>query len=265
MLKLGIALNRTQKRIVTGTNFDPTAQAFITAAGITDPNQRNAINDLTIGLKLANIFNKIPCLYPMVGPNATAHTFNLINVATFQLTFLGGWTFTAGAKPNGVNAYATTNFKPSINFSTPISNSGFGFYTNTNVITTSCSLGVYENANNAYHFSDNNGSFNVNGDIAGNASYTATDSRGHNLIQKFTTADVRSYKNGIQQAISTFSPNLKVAALQFYIGALSANSVAQFFAPHNLETVHMHNDLTAGEISTLYTLIFNYNTSLSRA
>jgi hypothetical protein len=262
MLRLGIAINRTQKRIVTGTNFDPTAQAFITAAGITDPNQRNAINDLTIGLKLSNIFSKIPCLYPMVGPNATAHTYNLIDVATFQLTFLGGWTFTNGAKPNGVNAYATSNFKPFTNYATTTSR-GHGLYTNTNNIAAQYSLGVYESAANAYYGMNHSGSFALTGDIAANASYIATNSIGYAVTQKFSNTDNKSYKNGVQVGSSTTNNN-KDTNFQYYLGAMNGDNTAQIFSANNIVTAHLQNNLTAGDIATLYTLIFNYNSSLSR-
>lgn len=263
MLKLGIALNRTQKRIVTGTNFDPTAQAFITAAGITDANQKNAINDLTIGLKLANIFSKIPCLYPLVGPNATAHTYNLIDVATFQLTFVGAWTFVNGADPNGVNAYATTNFKPFTNYAATATR-GYGFYTNTNNITANVSLGVLSSADNAYLYMVNSGATCVIGEITANALYVASNSIGHTLQQKFSNTDNKSYKNGIQVGTSAIS-NTRNTNLEYYLGALNQNAAAAAYATNNLCTAHFHNDLTAGEIATLYTLILNYNTSLSRA
>ena len=262
MLRLGIALNRTQKRIVTGTNFDPTAQAFITAAGITDANQKNAINDLTIGLKLANIFSQIPCLYPCVGPNSTSHTFNLINVATFQLTFVGGWTFTNGAKPNGVNAYATTNFKPQTDYLSVLTR-GYGWYTNTNNIT-SYSLGLFDSANNANYYMSNDGTACVNGDFAANASYVATNSIGHAVCQKFSNTDNKSYKNGVQVGTSAVLNN-KDTNLQYYLGGLNGNGTAGFFSANNLCTAHFQNNLSAAEIATLYTLIFNYNTALSRA
>ena len=198
----------------------------------------------------------------MVGPNSTSHTFNLINVATFQLTFVGGWTFVNGAKPNGLNAYATTNFKPLTNY-TLITSRGFGWYTNDNQIINTYSLGVYESANNAYYLMSNSGANCNTGDIAANASYVPTTSIGYAVCQKFSNTDNKSYKNGVQVGTSAVLNN-KDTNLQYYLGGLNGDGTAQFFSSNNLTTAHFNNDLTAGDIATLYTLLTNYNTTLLR-
>ena len=95
--------------------FDADAQAFITAAAITDVTQQNAINTLVVDLKGYNIWTKMKALYPFVGGTASTHKFNLKNPldtdAAFRLTFSGGWTHSStGALPNGTNAYADTKF-----------------------------------------------------------------------------------------------------------------------------------------------------------
>jgi hypothetical protein len=92
---------------------DPDAQAFITAASITDPTQQSAINQLVLDLKGYSIWTKFDALYPFVGGTASAHKFNLKNPldtnAAFRLSFLGGWTHSVnGALPNGTNGYADT-------------------------------------------------------------------------------------------------------------------------------------------------------------
>jgi hypothetical protein len=93
--------------------IDPDAQAFITAAGITDATQQAAINTLVVNLKAANIYTKMIALYPFVGGSATSHKFNLINPldtnAAFRLSFNGGFTHNSnGINPNGTNAFADT-------------------------------------------------------------------------------------------------------------------------------------------------------------
>lgn len=114
MLGLGLGL---QRGVLLG-GIDPDAQAFITAAGITNPTQQKAIIDLVGGLKANNLFSKLLALYPFVGGNSTAHSLNLINTANFQLIFNGGWTHNAnGAQPNGSNGWAQTGLIPNTNFS----------------------------------------------------------------------------------------------------------------------------------------------------
>ena len=95
------------------TAYDADAQAFITATGITDLTQKNAINQLVLDLKGYSIWTKMKALYPFVGGTATTHKFNLKNPvdsnAAFRLSFSGGWTHSStGAKPNGTNGYADT-------------------------------------------------------------------------------------------------------------------------------------------------------------
>jgi len=109
--------------------FDPDAQAFITAANITNNTQRTAINQLVLDLKAYNIWSKMKAIYPFVGGTASTHKFNLkdprdLDVA-FRLVFNGGWTHSStGALPNGTNGYADTKLNASSNlgqFSTSMS------------------------------------------------------------------------------------------------------------------------------------------------
>ena len=91
--------------------IDPDAQAFITAASITDPTQQSAINTLVTDLKGYGVWTKMKALYPFCGSTASQHKWNLkdprdLDVA-FRLVFSGGGTHSAnGAWPNGTNAYA---------------------------------------------------------------------------------------------------------------------------------------------------------------
>ena len=93
---------------------DTDAQAFITAASITDGTQQSAVNQLVLDLKSANVWTKIKAAYPMVGGTATSCKWNLKNPvdsnAAFRLVFNGGGTFSAnGYLPNGTNAFAIPN------------------------------------------------------------------------------------------------------------------------------------------------------------
>jgi hypothetical protein len=93
--------------------FDPDAQAFITAAVITDSTQQNAINQLVLDMKTANIWTKMKAVYPFIGGTATSHKWNLKDPrdldAAFRLTFSGGWTHSAtGILANGLNSFANT-------------------------------------------------------------------------------------------------------------------------------------------------------------
>jgi len=106
----GLATRFGLTNIVT-PSVDDDAQAFIEAAGITDPTEIAAITTLVTNLKTYNIWDKMKAIYPMVGGTATSQKYNLKNPNTFTGTFVGGWIHSAtGALPNGINAYMDTNF-----------------------------------------------------------------------------------------------------------------------------------------------------------
>jgi len=118
-----------------GVAVDPDAQAFITAAGITDNTQKSAINTLVVDMKGYGIWTKMKAIYPMVGGTATTHKFNLKNPldtdAAFRLVFNGGWTHSSnGALPNGTNGYANTFLSPSTSLTN--NNTHMSYYSRTN-------------------------------------------------------------------------------------------------------------------------------------
>ena len=115
---------------------DPDAQAFITAAAITDPTQQAAINTLVVDLKGYNVWTKMKALYPFVGSTASQHKFNLKDPrdldAAFRLRFFGDVTHSSnGVKGGGVNGYFRTYLLS--NTDLPQDNNASGAYIRTNV------------------------------------------------------------------------------------------------------------------------------------
>jgi hypothetical protein len=106
---------------IVGITTDADAQAFITAAAITDATQQTAINNLVVGLKADGLWTGITAIYPFVGGTATTHKWNLkdprdLDVA-YRLSFNGGWTHNSnGITGNGVNTYAETFNKTAFSF-----------------------------------------------------------------------------------------------------------------------------------------------------
>ena len=129
----------TSNTITPIAAVDPDAQAFITAAAITDPTQQAAINTLVVDLKGYSIWTKMKALYPFVGGDATKHSFNLKNPAQFQINWSGGVTHSSnGVLFGGVNGYGNTNYNLSIN--STANNISAGTYSRTNSVTTGAFL-----------------------------------------------------------------------------------------------------------------------------
>ena len=111
--------------------IDEDAQAFITAAAITNSTQQNAISTLVTNLKGYGIWSKMKAIYPMVGGTANSHKFNLKDPrdlnAAFRLSFIGGWAHSAtGAKPNGTTGYADTFLAPNTDLT--LNGAGISYY-----------------------------------------------------------------------------------------------------------------------------------------
>lgn len=106
--------------INVASGLDPDAQAFITAAGVTDPTQISAVDQLVLDLKAAAIWSKMQIIYPFVGPvgDINSRKYNLKDPrdldAAYRLSFNG--TFSAmstGVASNGnLTDYADTHWVP---------------------------------------------------------------------------------------------------------------------------------------------------------
>ena len=241
------------------SSFDPDAQAFITAAGITDPIQQNAINQLVLDLKGYSIWTKFKALYPFVGGTATTHKFNLKNPldtdTAFRLVFNGGWTHNSnGITGNGTNTTANTFF-----------------YVNTQFTTTNGSFGVYmrnSNSGNTYQMGAGAGGFGI-------ATYGANDcyymfGHGYSSVSSPTTAglyitnrtttNTEGYKNSTRILNVAGSPILPVKILT--LGATDPAGGASSIG--NYSFCFIANTFIGTEITNLNTAVTTFNTSLSR-
>jgi hypothetical protein len=99
---------------------DIDAFRFIEAAGLVDPTQITAVNNLVAGLKSNNLWNKMQTLYPFVGGTAASHKFNLLNPinsnSAFRLLFYGDVTHSNLGVSASSAGYADTLFVPTTNF-----------------------------------------------------------------------------------------------------------------------------------------------------
>jgi hypothetical protein len=136
MLKLGIGLDKSVKKITAGTAIDPDAQAFfnrVTAAGGSlTATEQTAVNTLVLDLKGFSLWTSIIAIYPMVGSSAASCAQNLKS-SSFTGSFTSGWTFaTTGATPNGAGAYMDTICAPIANLSQ--NSTHIAYYSRTNNI-----------------------------------------------------------------------------------------------------------------------------------
>lgn len=253
-----------------GVAFDIDAQAFITAASITDATQKSAINTLVTSLKNNNIWSKMLGIYPFVGGTASQHRFNLKDPraldAAFRLQFWNGWTHSStGAKPNGTDGYADTWFNPSTSL-TSILSCHASFYSRTQIrggidiglsisgaeisVAADCNIsGIYGLSNIGSQYAGNLSSNTSTGFFLGNRQ-TATNNK---ILQNNTTLASNTTSS------SSTKPNGKV-----YLGGQNANSTLLFPAAREMGFASIGNGLTDTEAGNLYSAVVAFNTTLGR-
>ena len=242
--------------------FDPDAQAFITAAGITNPTQQGAINTLVVALKGYSIWTKMKAIYPVVGGSASSHAVNLKTPGTFNLTFSSGWTHSSnGMHPNGTSAYADTNF--SISGQMTASNAAFGIYSRTNDTTGLKVIGAYDGTNVSRMWINlTNGNIQIAD--TGQISYTANPSTGFFMSRRDATNFNQSYKNGV--SLGSVTNNFSVFNRNFYLGATNDGGTPNYYSTHQLAFAFLggNSALTNTDAANLYTAVQAYQTTLSR-
>jgi hypothetical protein len=260
--------NATSNTITPASAVDPDAQAFITAAGITDPTQQAAINTLVVDLKGYSIWTKKKAIYPIVGGTASSHAVNLKTPGTFNLTFSTGWTHSStGMLPNGSSAYANTAFVPSTNGLT-YNNNHLSFYSRTSTAkdfyemgsTTSpastdiFSLWTRRTANTAGYDS---GNFSTNRLTASN-----TDGRGF-YVNTAPSTTSKIFKNGTSLASKTLSMS-SISSVNVYIGGLIEGGGSLYYSDKQCAFASIGNGLTDTEAANFYTAVQAFQTTLSR-
>ena len=251
-----------------GSAFDPDAQAFITAASITDPTQQSAINQLVVDLKGYSIWTKGKALYPFVGGTASAHKFNLKDPrdldAAFRIVFNGGWTHSStGALPNGTNAYANSFCKTVTDIS--INSHSFGIYSRTNDTTGTQAYGVYSGAGFSTFILHqiSTGNF-YSGANTNTIAYTANPTTSLLMLTRRSSSDWQAYRAGISLGTKTTAGGIETGK-NFYFGARNqGDGTAGTYCKQQLAFAFIGDGLTNTESLNFHTAVQNFNTALAR-
>lgn len=253
------------------SSLDPDAQAFITAAAITNPTQITAINTLVVSLKANGIWTKMKALYPFVGGTATTHKFNLKNPldtdAAFRLVFNGGWVHSnTGSTPNGANAFANTFYAPKTN---GLQNSAhISYYSRTNVIAgTSIDMGALSAIPGYYHHMHIRysgeliyGLLNTNQAAA----LSNNISQGLFLASRITSTTTSLYKSSTKIGTVNLNSDINYPNFNVYIAAGNVTNIAQQFSNKQTAFASIGDGLTDTEALNFYTAVQAFQTTLSR-
>lgn len=264
-----IFLGLTPKRYAPlgGAANDADAQAFITAAGITDATQKSAVNQLVLDLKSANIWTKMKALYPIVGGTAATHKWNLKNPldtdAAFRLNFSLGWTHSSnGMTPS--NAFADTFLIP--NNSLTSNSNHFSIYTRTNQTTSAVPLGSYTDGNRLNHFNISTGSGlgYYTGPLTTEVLSSLTDSKGFFIGTTRANNDRKTFRNGVQQQSLTTLVGTNYSIFKMYLGARNVTGNAGNYTTQQIALASIGDGLTDTEATNFNTAVNTFQTTLGR-
>jgi hypothetical protein len=248
-------------------SVDPDAQAFITAAAITDPTQQSAINQLVVDLKGYSIWTKMKAIYPIVGGTAATHKWNLKDPrdldAAFRLTFASGWTHSStGMTPT--NAYADTFFVPSTHLG--VNSNSLGYYSGTNLSETSSdpvNMGSLDSVTQGMLLLKSNTTLSsrLNGSLI---SYSTATMKGFFSVSRQSSTLTDIYLNGSQ--VSTGNSGGTLPTNKIFIGttAIGSGAYASGYVKNDFRFVYLSDGLNDTEMSNFYTAVQAFQTTLGR-
>lgn len=247
--------------------LDPDAQAFITAAGITDNTQIYAVNNLTINLKAYGLWTKMKAIYPFCGSTATQQKYNLKDPrdldAAFRLVFSGGITHSStGVLFNGINGFANSNINLSTTFSSNYLHQSVYLRNNLNgLIINGCnSATLIERTDFGY-----DAGFIPFHAIANTLSSAGSDIRTDGFVISFRngTTSGKFKRNNIDK-ITTLPTFTQYTTSPYYFGARNNAGTASLFNVQEMAFASIGDTLTDTEAANLYTAVQAYQTTLGR-
>jgi len=274
----GISSIKGLSSIQYAPNLDAAAAAFITAAGISDSTQINAINALVIAAKANGWWTLCNAIYPFVGGTATTHKYNLKDPrdldAAFRIVWNGSWTHNAnGITGDGSTAYGDTKIVPTTVLTA--SNTHASIYCRTDndpgLISdygetddigppfTSPRISTHLRFGGTMYADQYN--VDVNRQAIANANCAA-----HFIHTRSASTSQKSYKNGSDMGSenTTVSTDFSSNVFNMFIGAVNANNTAQNFSNRNYAFFTVGAGISGGVAALMYADIQTFQTSLSR-
>ena len=245
----------TSNTITPIAAVDPNAQAFITAAGITNPTQQSAINTLVTDLKGYGVWTKMKAIYPIVGGSASSHAVNLKTPGTYNLTFSSGWTHSSNGMTS-LNAYAQTGIQPSTVLG--LNDAHLSYFTTGNIDGSAfCMIGAYNAPNRLALYSAS--LYGVNSASWSNYTYSGIGAK-FRIISRLSSTVHKFANNGTIQTGTVNSSvrptaNIELGRLGGY-GSDYFNGICKFAS--------IGDGLTDTDITNFNTAVSTYQTALSR-
>lgn len=232
-------------------SYDADAEAYFTAASITDVTQKNAWNTFVVSAKAAGYWSKFYAVYPFLGGGSGSHSYNAKNTAQYQIT----WSGTVTHNSNGVTGSSTS-----------LGNTGFS---TSNLSNTSGSIGVYVRTNpsnsftiplggaNCYLFTSSTYIYPVYGGV--NFVFN-TASRTRLIIANKNSTHLQLYRDGSELNSATGSSSLTTGN----ISVLGHVDFSSNYFDGGLGFAFIASDLSSTEVTNLNSHVNTLMTGLGR-
>jgi hypothetical protein len=248
--------------------IDSDAQAFITATGITNTIQKNAIINLVSAYKTYGIWTKRKAIYPIVGGTATTHKFNLKDPrdlnAAFRLDFFGGMAHDSNGLITNFNSYANTYLTPSSVLD--INSSSFTIYSRTNGNEASVDLGANSGGSAMVDIYLRFTNGNMLSRIYNTSSYQSqanANTIGCFTFNRINSTTTKQLRNGSVINTSTNS-SVAMPSIPLFIGALNNQGTSFASTTRGIAFVSIGEGLTDTEAANEYSAIQAFQTALGR-
>ena len=252
-------------------SVDSDANTFITAADYSLTSHKNAINNLVVSLKEANLWTKMTAIYPLLsdGVNQTRAyqlKYNLKNPldtnGAYRLSFFGGITYTGtGILFGGVNGYANTYLKPNV-----LSQNSFhmSIYSLTNTQATVNDIGSQDNpltSGVVMLLRDAGGNFNSRTNQSTINTVANATSLGYYVTNRTASNVVNSWRN-TSKIINVSTASAVPNNFDIYIGARNDGGTPTLYSNREYSFVTIGSGLTDDEVGNLGAIVqtFMYET-----
>jgi len=253
---------------VPAPSVDVDAQAFITAASITDSTQQSAIDTLVVDLKTAGVWTKMKAIYPVVGGTASSHKFNLKDPrdldAAFRLTFSSGWTHSSsGMQPAGSGTFANSYCNPNVMAQ---DSSHLSLYSRTNKAEAGVDMGCFDPSNGNYMAYKYGGTIypTINSQETSGGGTPYTTSLGHIVGNRNNSTQAKFYQTGL--LLGTYSRTSSTPLnIPIYLGAYNVNGASGVnSSTKQFAFASIGDGLSDSEVDTFNTAVQAFQTTLSR-
>jgi len=269
------------KTAAAAPSYDPDAQAFIDATGISGTDA-TAINTLVLDLKAASLWTEMYALWPFVGGTSTTNKYNLINPAQYSASFQGSQTFNSTGWFNNstsVGNGALLNFNP-ITQVTDLNDFGVGYYAGN-----SSSVGTLDFG--SFQPSAGDSSTYLSADLAGSTGlyisdfYSEIDARiitangaGGNVIgmwsvQRTSSTSMKAYRGATNIATNTISRTNSPKSCSFALGGTTNfNELGGTRIDQNKDQkyqfLYLSYGLSDAQVASLNTIVEDFQTNVGR-